>query len=203
LFDTYGKSTDSHLFAKFGFVNGDGSGWTQASISLFHRLLDIGMDKEFSHLPHSGESLDHVEKYQRRDLRRYLQYDDGYSECIKGPDTHPEEFELKRLKLDHLLQIANNRKYWLLNVSPRVPSSQPVESSDILITEFVPEIDPRNQKINFSNLLPTCRLISLITSDYDGQATELLRRNLGNTTFSLAKDDDNESLEYRTVYWYA
>ena len=184
-------------------MNGDGSGFTQASISLFHRLLDIGMDKEFSHLPHSGESLDHVEKNQRRNLRRYLQYDDGYSECIKGPDTHPEEFELKRLKLDHLLQIANNRKYWLLNVSPRVPTSQPVESSDILISEFVPEIDPRNQKINFSNLLPTCRLISLITSDYDGQATELLRRNLGNTTFSLAKDDDNESLEYRTVYWYA
>ena len=202
LFDTYGKFTDSHLFAKFGFVNGDGSGWTQASISAFHRVLDQGMDKEFSFLPYNGDSLDHVEKYQRRSLRRYLHYDDGYKDCIQGPDTHPEEFELKKLKLDHLLQIANKRKNWILNVSPRLPKSVPVESSDIVISEIVPEMDLRHQKINFSNLLNTCRVISVINSDYDGQATEILRNNLDNQTFALEKDPENDSLEYRSIYWY-
>eukprot|EP00980_Cylindrotheca_fusiformis_P030706 scaffold25278_cov132-Cylindrotheca_fusiformis.AAC.7 len=199
LFDSYGKFTDSHLFAKFGFVNGDGSGWTQASMALFHRILDTGMDQEFSYLPSNGEVTDSLKDYQRKQLIRYLQYDDGYTDCIDGPETHPEQFELKKLKLDHLVRIANNRKSWIVYVPPRAPKSNPAESSDIPITETVPEIDPKNIRVNFSKLIETCRIISMIESDYGGKGMDMLRSNLGNATFVLEKD--NDSLEYRASYW--
>jgi hypothetical protein len=201
IFDSYGKFTDSHLFAKFGFVNGDGSGWTQASLAIFHRLLDMGTEKEFSHLPMNDGSVDMIAKYQRKNLLRYLQYDDGYTDCIQGPESDPDEFELKILKLEYLVQIANERKHWIINVPPRAPKSRPVESSEIIITESVPKIDPRNMKINFSKLIETCRIISLVDSDYNGKARELLKNNLGNSTFVLQKDEENQSLEYRSVYW--
>ena len=35
---SYGRYTDTHLFAKFGFVNGDGSGWTEASAASLHKI---------------------------------------------------------------------------------------------------------------------------------------------------------------------
>jgi hypothetical protein len=199
LFDSYGKFTDSHLFAKFGFLNGDGSGWTQASLALFHRILDTGMDQEFSYLPSNDEAIGVAKTYQRKHLSRYLQYDDGYTDCIKGTDTHPEQFELKKLKLDHLVRIANNRKSWIVNVPPRAPKSQPAESSDVLISEAIPEIDPGTVRIDFSKLIETCRIISIVNSDYGGKATEVLKNNLRNATFALERD--NDSLEYRAVNW--
>ena len=55
IIDSYGTYTDSHLFSKFGFVNGDGSGYTEATIAGFHKLLDVGMKEQFSYLPFSGE----------------------------------------------------------------------------------------------------------------------------------------------------
>lgn len=36
--NSYGQLTDTVLFAQYGFVNGDGSGWTQASLALWHKV---------------------------------------------------------------------------------------------------------------------------------------------------------------------
>lgn len=199
LFDTYGKFTDSHLFAKFGFVNGDGSGWTQGSIALFHRMMDAGMDKEFSYGSHSGSSSESTKAIQRKHLTRYLQYDDGYAQCVEGPHVHPEEFALKKLKLEHLLQIANIRNHWIVNVPPRSPESRPGEASSTITALGVPELDPRKTNIGFSKLIETCRIISLVNNDYGGRARAILEENLGNTEFVLEKDSD--SLEYRAVSW--
>jgi hypothetical protein len=198
LMDSYGKFSDSHLFGKFGFVNGDGSGYTQASVALFHRMLDVNMKSEFSHLPHQGTNVI-IEGFQKRDLRRYLQYDDGYTECVQGPDTHPDEFELKKFKLDHLLQISNDASRWVINLPPRSPNSYPVESSAIIITETPPEIDHRHLRMNVSPLISTCRLMSLINSDYDGKAIDVLRENIGNKDFVV--DEGNDALEYRAFMW--
>lgn len=199
LFDSYGKFTDSHLFAKFGFVNGDGSGWTQASIALFHRILDTGMDQEFSYLPSNDRAVEAAKKAQRKQLSRYLQYDDGYADCIGGPAAHPERYALKQLKLEHLVRIANNRNSWIVHAAPRAPQSQPAESTDVIISKVIPEVDPRNAKINFSQLIETCRIISMVNSDYGGKGIELLKSNIGNASFVLERD--NDSLEYRAVSW--
>lgn len=56
---SYGKYSDSFLFAKFGYVNGDGSSHTEAYINANHRLLDAGLMQQFSYLSWSG--VYHVE----------------------------------------------------------------------------------------------------------------------------------------------
>jgi hypothetical protein len=198
IMDSYGQFTDSHLFAKFGFVTGDGSGHTQASIALFHRMMDFNMNREFSHVSHKGKTED-LEMFQRSDLRRYLQFDDGYIDCIQGPDVHPEEYQLKKLKMEHLIRIANDAKYWVVNVHPRAPHSSPVESSDISITDAPPELDPSKLRMDFSRLVDTCRLLSLTTDDYDGKAIEILTTNLKYKILGAKRD--NEALEYRALMW--
>ena len=48
---SYGKYTEGHLFAKYGYVNGDGSSKTEVSLNVFHRMLgDIGLSWQFSFL---------------------------------------------------------------------------------------------------------------------------------------------------------
>lgn len=195
LMDSYGKFTDPHLFGKFGFVNGDGSGHTQASMALFHRLMDWDF-QEFSYLAPTGVTPK-ISSFQRSDLTRYLQYDDGYPECIQGPETHPAEFELKRLKLDHLVQIANVPGRWTLSVAPRVAKSTPAQSSEEPITFLAPLLDPREISWDLTQLVETCRLMALITSDFDGKATQVLTEQLGNSSFVVERGTD--ALEYRAL----
>ena len=198
LMDSYGTYTDNHLFGKFGFVNGDGSGGTQASIALFHRMMDFSRKKEFSHIPHEGKNMA-LERDQRSDLRRYLQFDDGYSYCIEDPEKHPDEYKLKRLKMEYLVKIANDARFWVITLPARMPNSHPVESSDISITDAPPQIDPKSIQMNFSPLVDTCRLLSLTTKDYDGHAIDFLANNLSNPKFVI--EHDNEALEYRAIKW--
>lgn len=200
LMDSYGKFTDPHLFAKFGFVNGDGSGYTEASIATFHRMLDLSMDSEYSHIPRKGKN-ELLESFQRRDMRRYLRYDDGYGECIKDETTHPEGYRLKQLKLEHLVRIANHAPSWVVTIPPRSPHTHPVESSEILISDAIPKMDPSKLRIDFNGVVNTCRLIALIPSDYGGQAAEILTTNLNNSAFLLEGEPGNGALEYRTLAW--
>jgi hypothetical protein len=195
LMDSYGKFTDPHLFGKFGFVNGDGSGITQASMALFHRLLDWDF-QEFSYLAPTGVRSA-ISSFQRKDMRRYLQYDDGYLECIQGPETHPAEFELKKLKLDHLVQIANNPSRWVIALAPPEAGSTPAQSSEEPITFIAPHLEPSQISWDLTKLVATCRLMALITSDFDGKATEVLKEQLGNSSFLMERDTD--ALEYRAL----
>ena len=195
LMDSYGKFTDPHLFGKFGFVSGDGSGHTQASIALFHHIMDWGF-QEFSYLAPTGVTSA-IASFQRKDLRKYLRYDDGYPECIQGPETHPAEFELKKLKLDHLAQIANDPRQWTISVAPRAAKSTPAQSSEEPITFLAPHLNPSEIGWDLTHLVETCRLMALITSDYDGKATEVLTEQLGNSSFVVERGSD--ALEYRAL----
>ena len=198
---SYGKYTDSHLFAKFGFVNGDGSGHTEASISL-HRLLDAGMGQQFSHLsdneivPAKSDML-----HLRHELLQYLSYDDGYFDCIT-PDGNLEGFRLKQLKLRLLERIAMVRHNWVVTMSPRNKSAIPDKtlSTPPNITG-PPRYNSHNVKFDGSKLISTCRLISLTNDDYDGKAIEelstILNTDTNYRTFSVKRQSDE--LEFRSL----
>ncbi|KAG7349455.1 SET methyltransferase domain containing protein [Nitzschia inconspicua] len=226
LMDSYGMYSDSHLFAKFGFINGDGSGFTQASIAVFHRPLDVQMKNEFTLMPRKIMENDDdredeqakneddkddgifsladgkkrsklkIPEFQKPELKRYLQYDDGYQDCVEK-DKHPDAFKLKQLKWYHLSKIANNPKSWVALLSPRSPASKPRESSDMMITDVVPQVDPRITSIELSRLVNTCRLLALTTDDYDGNAIQVLKENMKNSSFVV--EGGNTALEYRAL----
>jgi len=209
LMNSYGKYSDAHLYAKFGFVNGDGTGYTQASIALFHRPLDVQIGQEFTMVPNQitkiGESpklapMDKIPNFQKIDLKRYLQYDDGYQNCVQK-DLHPSAFRLKQLKWIHLANIANEPKAWIVSLQPRVPQSRPKKSSNMLISESPPKIDPRKLRMDLTHLVETCRLLALTIDDYDGNAIKVLEDNLGNNTFVVTKGSD--ALEYRSLMFLA
>jgi len=203
LINSYGKFSDAHLFAKFGFVNGDGSGYTQASIAVFHRPLDIQISQEFTLVPNKisfdGNELPPMERipdFQKINMKRYLMYDDGYDTCVQK-ELHPEAFRLKRLKWLHLAKIANDPKYWVVTLRPRAPKSRPRISSDLLIAKAPPEFNPKNVRMDMTHLVDTCRLLALTIDDLGGNAIKILEENLGNNTFVVPKG--SESLEYRSL----
>jgi hypothetical protein len=159
-------------------------------------MLDYQIGGEFSHL--SEATLPFIAESQRSGLLRYLQYDDGYVDCISGPEDG-EAWTLKELKYQHLVQMANNASRWILTVGPRHPHSKPVESSQLSIMEDAPDFDVRTLRLSIQPLMETCRLLSLIHTDYNGQAISLLQENLQNQQFVLARDSD--ALEYRAFMW--
>ena len=193
---TYGELTDSRLFARYGFVNGDGSGKTQARLAFHHQPLKTQFDSQFSFLPYAG-SLEGNRRFQRNLVVRYLLYDDGYIDCIQGPDTHPEQAELKRLKLEHLVNIADDPDRWNTILPPRNAFSLPAASIHVPITYAVPGFLGSLGSYSLANLLETCRLMSLINSDFDGKAIEVLKENLSNQSFVVGRQ--NEALEFRAT----
>jgi hypothetical protein len=213
LMNSYGKFSDAHLFAKFGFVNGDGSGHTQASIALFHRPLDVQISQEFSLIPNkitNGDNddgselsspMEKIPDFQRLDIKRYLMYDDGYDDCVQK-DLHPEAFRLKRLKWLHLANIANDPDFWIATLRPRAPESRSRKSSDLLIAEAPPEINPKKLRMDITHLVDTCRLLVLTVDDFEGNAIKILDENLGNSSFVVPKGNQ-AALEYRSLMFLA
>lgn len=203
--NSYGKFSDPHLYAKFGFVTGDGSGYTQASIALYHRPLDYGI-AEYTLVPKkvtdsydddSTSPLDKIPVFQKKNLKRYLAFDDGYDYCVQQ-DLHPEAFRLKQLKLVHLAKIANNPKAWITTVGPRDKGSRPRKSSDLLISPVPPQMHTTNLNMDITPIVETCRLLALTVDDFDGNAIQVLEDNVGNSTF-VVNDPGNEALEYRSL----
>ena len=205
LMNSYGAFSDAHLFAKFGFVNGDGSGHTQASIAVFHRPLDVEIHQEFSLVPNKiselSSPMEKIPEFQKLELKKYFMYDDGYMYCVEK-ERMPEAFELKRLKWLHLANIVNDPKSWIATVKPRTPSSRPKKSSDLLIAKTPPKIKPRGLRLDITRLVDTCRLIVLTVKDFEDGAIDLLKENLGNSAFVVPKEND-PSLEYRSLMFLA
>ena len=197
---SYGKYTDSHLFAKFGFVNGDGSGYTEASIAIMHPLLDYGMGQQFSYLKKIGTSYEPTDdqmEESKKMMINYLRFDDGYTYCIDKA-LHSEAYQLKLLKYKHLIRIANKYDRWTLTIGPRNSKSKPALASNILITSDPPKFDSKNVKFNGMKLISTCRLIALSTDDYDGRAIEVLTKALeSDKDFFVEKQSDQ--LEFRAL----
>ena len=202
LYDSYGLFSDSHLLAKFGFVNGDGSGYTQASMAFFHRgMADLGgLSEEFSYMSKENPEFNRmILQEQQRGLVRYLQFDDGYRDCVPGPEDS-DAYRLKEIKLQHLLRIANEPARWTVTLKPRRPNSQPREASNEIIMEEPPHIDARNTRVNLLPLIETCRLMAVIHTDFEGETISILEKNLETPDFKLGRGSD--ALEYRAFAWY-
>ena len=195
---SYGNIADAHLFGRYGFVNGDGSGPTQISIAFHHAVLRLNLTSEYDYLPSSG-TTERFKAKQERTVAKYISYDDGYEECIPGPMSHPEQAQLKRLKLQHLLKIANDPGKWIVLMPPRNQDSMPSVNIATQITDFPPHYF-RERVIghySFDKVQATCRLISLINSDLGGRAIELLTDNLENENFVIGPGNDD--LEFRSL----
>lgn len=188
---------DAHLYARYGFVNGDGSGPTQVSLAIYHDILKLNMSSQYDYFPSTGLTS-RLFEFIEKPVAEYLRFDDGYSECIPGPNTHPQEADLKLLKHKHLLRIANMPERWQMTVPAANPFSYPNVTHDWPIVLEPPKHIAFYTKANLDVRLPlsTCRIISLITTDLDGEATQILRDNLNNETFVLT--EGNDSLEYRS-----
>ena len=188
---------DAHLYARYGFVNGDGSGPTQVSLAIHHDILKLNMSAQYEYFPATGLTS-RLFEFMEIPVAEYLRFDDGYSDCIPGPNTHPEEADLKLLKHKHLLRIANMPERWQLSVPAANPYSYPNITHDVPIVLDPPKHIAFYTKTNLDATLPlsTCRLMSLTTFDFEGKAAQILRDNLNNETFVLA--EGNDSLEYRS-----
>jgi hypothetical protein len=198
LMASYGKLSDAQLFARYGFLNGDGSGIAQATISYHHDVLNIPTAPQFNLMPNSGKP-DVVDLYQRNQLKQYLNFDDGYADCIEDQVSPPEVVLLKRLKFEHLVKISNQPERWTVDMPPRSPESGPARSTEVPIAIEAPIFEHYDIKnyIEWSSVQSTCRLIALINSDYEGKAIEILRENLDTDDFRL--EEGNDALEFRTL----
>ena len=205
---SYGKYSDAFLFAKFGYVNGDGTSHTETYVNAHHRLLDVGLMQQFSYLSWSGHdsSTDDALGNQNKELLHYLAFDDGYEECIRSSDgsNNPGAWTLKQLKFRMLQKIANRRDRWVMQVSPRRGKNQgPGFSSAVQNSPTSPPIfDVRKMRFDVSKLVATCRLITLTDEDYDGQAQSILADALtkgGEFVESFMVEKQSDALEYRAA----
>jgi hypothetical protein len=167
-------------------VGGDFSERT-ASLLAVHQIIDRRVVSEKKY-----------ESEQKKQLLRYLQYDDGYSSCISDDDI--EELEFKRLKGKLLRLILNDFLKWSASLPRR---DEDAESSSIPIDDGV------------NPLVSTCRLLALSHRDYEGKAKIVVQQNieeieraqrvspedLHGEGYSLVMKRGNTGLEYRAGVW--
>ena len=186
LWDSYGKHSDPHLYAKFGFVNGDGSEPTQASLATWHSLFVLANESEDD------------------ELLRYLSFDDGYRDCVK-PEKDNLAYEWKILKHKHLRAMAHDPRFWTIVVGPRRPEARPSFSSasegwptrnnDIQILRMDIGVDT-----DVKGPVALCRLLAATHKDFDGRAISLLRDHLSQAgSYVLPQGSTRDPLEYRTL----
>jgi hypothetical protein len=117
---SFTNSTESRFFSHYGYLHADGSTSTMASIAVFHKVLsmDLSISQEANNTA-QWLKRQRADKELQSSLIPYLQYDDGYETCV-DPNTSPrEQVELKRLKWEHLIRVANLQKRWLFALDPR------------------------------------------------------------------------------------
>lgn len=174
------------LYSTYGFVNGDFSERTAALLAV-HQIVDRRVVSQQKH-----------EAEQKKQIQRYLQYDDGYSTCVADDDTDAMEF--KRLKRRLLLLIVNDYRKWSASLPrrDRDPGSTSVPIDD--------GVNP---------LISTCRLLALTHRDYEGTATNLLKTKIREVeeaqrlapedyhgeSYNLVFKRSGRGLEYRAGIW--
>jgi hypothetical protein len=195
---SYGYLADAHVYARYGFINGDGSGPTQISLAFHHEVMKLNISSQYNYLPDTG-TTPKFRSYQRHGVAKYLLYDDGYTECIPGPATHPDEAELKRLKLEHLIRMANDYARWNVLMPPRSPFSMPAKATDVPITLDTPQFYTNYTYLpdELDYVRETCRMISLTNDEFDGNAIQILRDNLENPNFVIGPEV-SDALEFRS-----
>lgn len=203
LYDSYGTYTDAHLLAKFGFVQADGSGHTEASMAAFHRLMNLGLRQQFDYLPNDRKEYVKLVSAQKILLARYLQFDDGYAQCITQSSSSSVDdssddpaYRLKQLKLQHLMRCAHDPKRWIVTVPPRNPNAKPTDAAPLTPLAF--DSPP---PLNANSVLSTCRLMVLTEHDYDGRAVHVLETHLQQEAADAAINvgPQSDALEYRAL----
>ncbi len=213
---SYGKYSEGYLFAKYGYVNGDGSSPTEISLAVFHRMLgDVGLGRQFSLLPF--ELLDpnsragifekvldeeysvnsRVQKsissakqalyLQAKEMLRYLMFDDGYDECLDLTESSgSNDEELKLLKLKHLVRIANYREAWIVRVPSQYPDARPLQNVESRTQE---SIEPKESvAVNANRVISICRLLSLRVDDIGGDAISYLEESMSSASPSTSQN---------------
>lgn len=172
LINNYGEFYNHVLFSQYGFVPADGTGTSIASLFAHH---DINLMGEL--MGESNPTLPSLEK-----MASYLRYDYGYDQCITE-ETNPHAFNLKRLKLDFLQQIAIDPSRWVLPLPPRSSTDEtPFSTASVPDVEkyeapaFGADIYEYLEQNALSASLP-CRLIALTEQDRP-DAVALLREDL-------------------------
>jgi hypothetical protein len=193
--DSYGKHTDTHLFAQYGFVNGDGSDYTEATLAVYHQPESI-----VTSVTQDGQRIEEEQIYDQlqEQVLNYLQHDDGYEHCVTEQDKDAWAFKL--WKYPYVFQLATKKNSWTVMMTPRNPKSRPAASSNILISDEAPRFD--KQRIEFAvnpdALFSMCRLLSLTHHDYNGTAQSLLEANMFNVD-TLILPPTKDALEFRTL----
>jgi hypothetical protein len=226
---SYGKYTEGHLFAKYGYVNGDGSSKTEVGLNVFHRILgDVGLSWQFSLLSfqqlwtrqmyddatvvlgdhRDGEATQLSLDMQSQELLRYLMFDDGHVECIhfdNDDDSLSRHQELKLLKLRHMKRLANIGDAWTIRLPARFPNAQPYQG------DTFSKMEQHGQEsrvgIDAKRILSTCRLLSLTVDDVGGDALTYLKDGLENGHYNTASSKQSYfqvekheiGLEYRAL----
>ncbi|KAL7519612.1 hypothetical protein ACHAWX_004371 [Stephanocyclus meneghinianus] len=194
---SYGKYTEGHLFAKYGYVNGDGSSKTEVSLNVFHRIMgDVGLSIQYSPLPfevwdynenrntvgnthHSASLAKQTIDIQSKELLRYLMFDDGHAECIQFQNhntTFTDDQKLKLLKFQHLKRLANVGEAWIVRLPPRYPNSRPFQDGTTLTSKN--HRGDTKVGIDANRILSICRLLSLTVDDIGGDAIAYLEDGL-------------------------
>lgn len=218
---TYGNYTDSHLFAKFGFVNADGSGWTEATIASFHNVGNVG-GLEGGGL--TSKSLVAQKEEDQQALQsimgKYLQYysdDDAIPNIIAPLEINGVQSSissatrLEQCKLQILVRIRNDYKRWNFQMQPRDILARPGKSSKTVQLHTIPTFynnkrGTSNVKFDGSHIIATCRLIVLTEQDYDGRSLEILERFLwkqehthADVPLDFVAQAQGDHLEYRAL----
>jgi hypothetical protein len=145
--------------------------------------------------PENVERGQRIAVQKRKQVLRYLQYDDGYEQCVDK--TMSRAWKLKQLKFRFLWERIDLPEHWTVFMPPRDPSSTPAAASNRHITYQPPAFDMRELRFDGSWVFSTCRLITLTDRDYDGTALQMLQENLNNESFILPPARD--ALEFRTL----
>jgi len=84
-------------------------------------------------------------------------------------------------------------------IDSRLPNSLPARSTDVPITRNVPHFIKNFTILHgLERLQETCRFISLINDDFDGNAVQVLKNNLGNPDFIIGPGV-SDALEFRSL----
>jgi hypothetical protein len=236
LFVSYGKFSLSWMYAYYGFVIDDGSGPISASVAVFHNALDESIRRKVGYYNNdhdnnnggtgngNGNGTDAnpqddngvVTTTLRTAMSKYLQYDDGYAECLVEGKSNPQDVLFKDLKLRHLMRTANIRKRWSFvlparndAVVPPLSTTTTQEEEDNGDDDHNNENPPPPQYVDQqemrSELLFTCRLMTLHSDDYEGRAVEVLQEALDDNNDNaseiiLEPPFQNKESEYRTLH---
>lgn len=194
---------DTRIYAQYGFVStipSEQQVTRKAALLSIHQIHDLFLESQTSQLVHKQESI-------LQDL--YLTYQDGYTNC-PVEDDHDDERrrEFQRLKLKVLQRLyANSYHKWVVTIpAQHQHGQQSVEDNSV-------HLSPPRADSGLNEIIKTCRLLALTHLDYDGSATEILKKGFSNNQHELSLPSTPSSsssgttsfaslsLEYRTWIW--